>query len=460
MRPAWCLPACRSTGRSPPSRAACPGYPVHVTIDGGISLGSPGTPTTAAGTASAQLVGVQGGGTGALPVVVTDAAVPLVVTQAQLAAIALGTPGDTAATSTGSVVAQLRRIANLLAAAPNGPLNADGGEQVHVTNLPVTQPVSAAALPLPAGAATAALQAAVNADGGSQVHVQNFPASQVVTVSSLPLPSGAATAAAQPALNLDGGGLAHVTNFPVTQAVTAASLPLPTGAATAAAQPALTIDGGALAHVTNFPATQPVSAIALPLPAGAATAALQPAVNIDGGGQVHVQNFPATQAVTVTSLPLPNGAASAAGQPALSGDGGALAHVSNFPASQAVTNAGTFAVQDVAVIAGVTSVAANTAARSSAWTDASFTASAAAAVPSGLAAVTLRYGLHVWNVGTATACMNYTGAAAVSGSGCAAGSVPIPAGSAYLEDQPGNVSPEAISVVCAGSSCPLTIKVR
>ena len=112
------------------------------------------------------------------------------------------------------------------------------------------------------------------------------------------------------------------------------------------------------------------------------------------------------------------------------------------------------------MIAGIASVTANTAARSGTWTDASVTASTTATVPAGLAAVATRFGLHVWNVGTVTACMNYSAAAAVSGTGCAAGSMPIPAGSAYLEDQPGNVSPEAISVVCAGASCPLTIKVR
>ena len=318
------------------------GYPLHVTIDGGLPAGG-GVPTTAAGTASSQLVGVQGGGSGALPLAVTDNAVAQVVVQTQLAAAALGTPNDAAAASTGSVVAQLRRIANLLAAAPNSPVNADGGQQVHVMNLPTAQPVTASALPLPAGAATAA------------------------------------------------------------------------------AQPALNSDGGAMAHVANFPATQPVTAATLPLPAGAATAALQPALNADAGSQVHVQNF---------------------------------------PASQAVTNAGTFAVQDSAVIAGIATVAANTANRSGAWTDASFTATATAGSTSGLGSVTSRVGLHVWNIGSSVACMNYTSPAAVSGSGCAAGSVPIPAGSAYLEDQPGNVSPEAISFVCVGTSCPLTIKVR
>ena len=41
-----------------------------------------------------------------------------------------------------------------------------------------------------------------------------------VTAAALPLPSGAATAALQPAINGDGGALAHVTNFPATQTVT------------------------------------------------------------------------------------------------------------------------------------------------------------------------------------------------------------------------------------------------
>ncbi len=40
-----------------------------------------------------------------------------------------------------------------------------------------------------------------------------------ITAASLPLPAGAATAANQPSLNGDGGSLAHVTNWPPTQAV-------------------------------------------------------------------------------------------------------------------------------------------------------------------------------------------------------------------------------------------------
>ncbi len=66
-----------------------------------------------------------------------------------------------------------------------------------------TQPVSAASLPLPAGAATAALQPALNADGGSLAHITNLPATQPVSgtfwqatqpvsAAALPLPANAA----------------------------------------------------------------------------------------------------------------------------------------------------------------------------------------------------------------------------------------------------------------------------
>ena len=328
------------------------GYPLHVQVDAGAG----GTPTTAPGAAPSQVVGVQGGGAGALPVAVS---------QSGAWVLALPNGAHVALDAGGNVI---------------GGVVQSGSWSVAVSNLPATQAVSAA---------------------------------------SLPLPAGAATAANQPALSGDGGALVHVTNAAATQPVT-----------------------GNVA-VTNLPATQAVSVTALPLPNGAATAANQPAVNADGGGQVHVTNLPATQAVSAASLPLPAGAATAANQAAINADGGTQVHLVN-PLSAGTNTIGTV-------------VAAN---RSGAWTDASVTASASAAVPAGLAAVAARTGLHVWNVGTATACLNYTAAAAASGSGCAAGSVPIPAGSAYLEDQPGNVSPEAISVVCAGAACPLTIKVR
>lgn len=180
-------------------------------------------------------------------------------------------------------------------------------------------PVSAAALPLPAGAATAAnqttgntsLAAIANALAGTlgiagSVTVTNLPGTQAVSVASLPLPTGAATAALQGTGNttlasiltalgspLQAGGSVSVSNFPATQAISAASLPLPTGAATAANQTSgnatLTAISGQLpatlgqkAMASSLPVTLasdqsalPITAASLPLPTGAATATAQ-----------------------------------------------------------------------------------------------------------------------------------------------------------------------------------------
>lgn len=64
-------------------------------------------------------------------------------------------------------------------------------------------------------AATVSVAGALKVDGSA--------ITQPISAASLPLPSGAATAAAQPALNGDGGALAHVTNFPATQPISAAA---------------------------------------------------------------------------------------------------------------------------------------------------------------------------------------------------------------------------------------------
>jgi hypothetical protein len=89
---------------------------------------------------------------------------------------------------------------------------------------------------LPTGASTSALQPAINGDGGSLEHVTNFPATQPVSAASLPLPSGAATAANQEVTAAGTSatsaqavqGVANGVPMPVS----AASLPLPAGAAT------------------------------------------------------------------------------------------------------------------------------------------------------------------------------------------------------------------------------------
>ena len=180
-----------------------------------------------------------------------------------------------------------------------------------------------------------------------------------------------------------------------------------------------------------------------------------------GTWNVAVSNFPSSQAITATSLPLPSGAATATLQ---SSEITAINAVTAAVTSNAISTLppGTNSIGTVGLNTGsntIGNVGLN--ATSGSWTDASntFTATAATAVTS----TGYRYGIHIWNVGSATACMNYTTAAVASTtttSGCAAGAVPIAGGSAYFEDQPGNVSPEAISIVCTGASCPLTIKVR
>ncbi len=373
------------------------GYPIHVTVDGGgVGGGSGGTPTTAAGSASAQLVGVQGGGQGALPVTVSAAALPL---------------------PTGA------------ATAANQPrLGADGGGLAHVTNPGVPDvPVSAQTLALGTAGNTVTI-ATGNAEGTLSFTVTGLSASGATlqpraandggTVYGTASVFGGTAAAPNTAIVADGTySMAIAGHTQVQLAVAAAG----TGSAT--------VKG-------NLSGASRLITLGNALPPGGSHL-----------GSVNVDNLPAVQAVSAASLPLPAGAATAANQAALNTDGGSQVHVTNLPAMQ--------------LVSGTVNVGAfPQAARSSAWADASFSAGTAASVPAGLAAVAARTGLHVWNLGAATACLNYTAAAAASGSGCAAGSVPIPAGSAYLEDQPGNVSPEAISLVCAGSACPLTIKVR
>ena len=78
------------------------------------------------------------------------------------------------------------------------------GGTVLVDGSAVTQPVSAVALPLPAGAATAALQlpnshdvTVDNAAGVAAVNVQDGGNSITIDAASLPLPTGASTAALQ-----------------------------------------------------------------------------------------------------------------------------------------------------------------------------------------------------------------------------------------------------------------------
>lgn len=179
-------------------------------------------------------------------------------------------------------------------------------------------------VPLPTGAATSALQLTLNSllpgaldgTGGLKTHEQGtvavtgtfFQGTQPVSAAVLPLPTGAATAAKQPALGTAGAassdvlsvqGVASMTplktdSSATTQPISASALPLPSGASTAAKQAALGTAGSPSADVitvqgaTSMTAlktdasatTQPISATALPLPTGAATDA-----SLTGGTQ-------------------------------------------------------------------------------------------------------------------------------------------------------------------------------
>lgn len=125
-----------------------------------------------------------------------------------------------------------------------------------------------------------------------------YPATQPVSASALPLPAGAASDTTLQAVR---------DRLPAT----AHSQPLTDTQLRAAAVP---VSG------TFWQATQPVSAAALPLPSGASTSALQTTGNtslasIDGktpalaSGRVPVDGSGVTQPVSVSSLPLPSGAA-------------------------------------------------------------------------------------------------------------------------------------------------------
>lgn len=257
--------------------------------------------TTVSGTVTANLGTIGGAATAANQATLIghvdglEALVAAVATQATLAAI------------------QTLLGAGLPAALVGGRLSVDGSG--------VTQPVSAASLPLPTGAATqatlasvlSALQAALTVtatnldirdlssatdsvavtDGGSSLTVDGTVAvSGTVAVTDN---GGALTVDGTVAVT-DGGGSLTV-DGPLTDVqlratavpVSAASLPLPTGASTAANQATIaghvdgieTLLGGGLPSalatdrlkVDGSGVTQPVSAASLPLPTGAATEA-------------------------------------------------------------------------------------------------------------------------------------------------------------------------------------------
>jgi hypothetical protein len=170
-------------------------------------------------------------------------------------------------------------------------------------------PISAASLPLPTGAATAALQTQPGVDigdvtinngaAGAAVNIQDGGNSITVDASSWPLPTGAATEATVSTLLLNSTFNSRINTL--GQKVMASSTPV---------------------VISSDQSTLPVSAASLPLPTGAATAALQTQPGVDigdvtvnnaaGASAVNIQDGGNSITVDASSWPLPTGAATEA----------------------------------------------------------------------------------------------------------------------------------------------------
>src|SRR5712691_9737658 len=146
----------------------------------------------------------------------------------------------------GALLAQLAEVLN---AAPAGTEYA-----LVVRPIPsaAAQPVSAASLPLPAGASTETTLALIKAKTDNLdvlLSSRTKPSdTQPVSAAALPLPAGASTEATLALIK------AKTDNLDV--------------ALSTRTKPGDTQGISGTVAVSNFPATQPVSAVALPLPAG------------------------------------------------------------------------------------------------------------------------------------------------------------------------------------------------
>jgi hypothetical protein len=313
------------------------------------TLGSPmqqtgGTVTTNAGTnTSTAALALESGGN--LATVATNTALTNAGTSATKAAPVQGVTGGVAVPVSGTFWQTTQPVS--LASLPALAAGANAIGSVSVSNFPGTQPVSgtvtanagtgtmavsAASLPLPSGAASAANQTAVTGSVSGGAAAASSLASGGLYNSTLPT----LTTGQQAAEQLDSNGRQIMVGAGVagTPAGGVASIQGVSGGT------ALPVSG------TFWQTTQPVSLASLPaLTAGSATIG---AVNIASGqtigvsslpalaaganaiGSVSVSNFPGTQtvsgtvtanagsgtmAVSVASLPLPSGAATAANQP-------------------------------------------------------------------------------------------------------------------------------------------------
>lgn len=154
-------------------------------------------------------------------------------------------------------------------------------------------PVSISSSPLPSGAATSANQVTEIASlssidsktpalgqaamaASSPVVIASDQSAVPISAASLPLPAGAATSAKQPALGTAGTASADVITVQGIASMTA-----------------LKVDGSGV--------TQPISAVSLPLPSGAATSALQTTISGQLPATLGQKAMAASLAVTIAS---------------------------------------------------------------------------------------------------------------------------------------------------------------
>lgn len=138
-----------------------------------------------------------------------------------------GTITDPYTPQGGSVVLTAIASTIVMPVSQSGTWTLTSSGSVGINAINVTVPISAAALPLPSGASTAAKQPALGTAGTASA--------DVITVQGI---------ASMTALKVDGSA--------VTQPVSAASLPLPSGAATSALQPGFGTAGTPSANVSSI----------------------------------------------------------------------------------------------------------------------------------------------------------------------------------------------------------------
>jgi hypothetical protein len=168
------------------------------------------------------------------------------------------TSGQTGGLMQGAVTA----VAPAYVTAQTSPISLTPAGAVRTDASATTQPISAASLPLPAGAATAAGVAAINTTLGT------------------PMQATGGTVTANAGTNLNTSALALETGGNLAQIKTNTAI-TPAGTTASSGQGIQGMTGGIPVPVagTFFQTTQPVSAASLPLPSGAATAAGVAAIN-------------------------------------------------------------------------------------------------------------------------------------------------------------------------------------